>query len=177
MELTAAEALILIMLSDIHEKLNIRRKIDPKFVKLAIHDGNAWALDLRYGELLNTPQTSRADAVDIIKIMQMWSFLERSYERLSTSDKAHLGINVRFTGFDGREGTDYTETIRFIAEHMGRTFTRFRRRPLTSEGPSLQAQRKMLAVFEPLRPPGVGRLLSVTQIKEILDGAGKTDAL
>ena len=42
MKLTGSEKLILIMLSKIHEQLDIRSDIDPKFVQSAINSGNSW---------------------------------------------------------------------------------------------------------------------------------------
>jgi hypothetical protein len=44
MKLSDGEKLILIMLSDVYEKLEIEGEINPKFVKSAIGSGHPWGL-------------------------------------------------------------------------------------------------------------------------------------
>jgi len=48
MELGNAEKLILMMLCNIHEKLDIKGEIDPKFMRSAIQSGNLWGLEWEY---------------------------------------------------------------------------------------------------------------------------------
>ena len=51
MNLTNSETLILLMLSEIHEHLEIKNGIDGKFVQKVITDGETWALSWRYSHL------------------------------------------------------------------------------------------------------------------------------
>jgi hypothetical protein len=173
MEMTSAEKLIVMMLSEIYEKLGIKRGIDPKFIQVAINTGNTWAIELRYGEFLRIQHTERAVASEVLKIMDTWDLIERSYERLLVAEKTQVRKNYggipRFSGFDETSEAGHLGAARFITDHLGRRFLRFKRRDLNSNAPSLEAHRRVLSNAEPLRRSLDRRLLSGTQIAAILD--------
>ena len=50
MKLTDPEKLILIMLTEIHEKLKIENGIDSKFVQEAIYSDNTWTMKIMWIE-------------------------------------------------------------------------------------------------------------------------------
>ena len=58
MELSFGEKLILIMLSEIHEKLKIEDGIEPRFVQHAIFTEAAWSLTWKYPGLVGSGRAS-----------------------------------------------------------------------------------------------------------------------
>ena len=48
MTLTDGEKLILLMLTDIYDKLGVQGEIDPQFVRSAIFDNMLWGLSWKY---------------------------------------------------------------------------------------------------------------------------------
>ena len=109
MKLSDGEKLILVMLSEIHDKLKIENGIDPIFVKSAIEQGHVWALQWRYRGI---PFESRDDdtpdtALAVVDILAMWDILESSCKKLSPEEKervetdaAPFGHDVTFRGFE-----------------------------------------------------------------------------
>ena len=90
MQLTDGEKLILIMLSEIHEKLAIPNGIDPKFVQEVIYSGNAWGLKWKYAGIFDIAESPDDVRHDVVNILDMWSFTESSYKDLSSADKTRI---------------------------------------------------------------------------------------
>lgn len=176
MNLSNPEKLILIMLSEIYEKLGIEGKsgIDPNFVKEAIYSGNTWGLEWEYTGVFETSEPPPPEVTETINYLDMWSFIEEAYEDMGEEKKkglkdkaAPFGENVRFRGFDGNNEPEYIGITRFLLEHLGR-FARFRDRELNSHMPSLTIYRRMYQVFEPIRRTLIDRRLSVDELSLIL---------
>lgn len=174
MNLSDSEKLILVMLSDIHEKLAIKDSVDPKFVREAVYSGNAWGLKWRHPGIFDNHETSDAVRTDVLNTLDLWSFLERGYKNLSPAEKkrveteaAPLGKTVRFRGFDGNNEGEYINAAHFLIDFLDR-FPDFKGRDLNSHMPSIDAYRRMHVVFEPMLQSLAGRELSVTEIIEIL---------
>ena len=111
MNLTNSEKLILIMLSDIYEKLGIDSSsgIDPKFVKSAIFSDNTWGLEWEYtGIFSDKNEPTPPEVTEVVNFLDMWDFIERAYEKLDDAGKKELedkvdspfGKHVKFRGFD-----------------------------------------------------------------------------
>jgi len=175
MQLTDGEKLILIMLSEIHEKLAIPNGIDPKFVRDAIYSGNAWGLKWKYAGIFDSAESPDDVRHDVVNILDMWSFMESSYKDLSNADKtrieneAHPFGDARFSGFDGNNESEYISVARFLIDHLDR-FTDFKGRDLNSHMPSIDRYSRMFLVFEPIHKSlGLsGKKLGATEIIEIL---------
>jgi len=175
MKLTNPEKLILVMLAEIHEKLGIKDGMDTKLLTSAIYSNNAWALSWEMpGIVGDSPDPTPPEVNEVTSILDMWSFLEEAYESFSAIEKAKIkidadpvGSDVQFSGFDGNNEPELLSIARFLVEDMGR-FSRFKGRDLNSHHPSIEAYRRMLSVFEPIRATLVGHGLSVTQVVEIL---------
>jgi len=174
MKLTDPEKLILIMLSEIHEKLGIENGVDPKFVQSAIYSENTWGLRWKYTGIFTDKGETPAEVTEVVDILDMWSFIESAYHGLSADDKERIrveaepfGTHVRFAGFDGNNESEHIGIARFLIDDLDR-FTSFKGRDLNSHSPSLEAHRRMLAVFLPLRTSLGGDDLTATQIVEIL---------
>jgi uncharacterized protein len=149
MKLTGSEKLFLIMLSNIHEQLGIQTVIDPKFVKSAINSGNSWGLTWKYPGL--DDNYVDPDVVsEVVKILEMWSCIERSYDKLSDEDKASVATTPKFKGFDQNSETEQISVAHFLSHELNR-FVLFKDRDICAGIPySLQMHKRMFAVFEPI---------------------------
>jgi uncharacterized protein YfbU (UPF0304 family) len=114
-----------------------------------------------------------ATLCDMYDILEMWSFVESSYERLSLEDKNHVTAGTalfgkpHFSGFDGDKEGELITAARLLIDHMGR-FSNFKARELNSHFPSVDSHRRMLKVFLPMRRTLAGRLLTATELIEIM---------
>lgn len=174
MKLSNSEKLILVMLCEIYEKLGIKGEIDPDFVKSAIYSGNTWGLDWQYSGLVNSDDAQPAIREEVVDILDMWSFIEDSYSRLSGDDQARVeteaapfGKNPRFGGFDGNNESDHIGVARFLIEDLGR-FSGFKNRELNSHMPSLDGHRRMYGAFKAIRHTLTGGLMGPDSLIAIL---------
>jgi len=175
MKLTNPEKLILIMLSDIHEKLGIDN-VDTKLITNAIYSQNTWALSWELqGIVGDSPDTTPQEVIDVVDILDMWQFIEEAYETFDASEKTKIETetqrkNVKFIGFDGNNETEYMSIARFLVEDMGR-FSRFKNRELNSHCPLIQKYRQMFIVFEQMRKTldDNNYCLTVNQVIELLN--------
>jgi uncharacterized protein len=100
--------------------------------------------------------------------------IEQSYADLSQADKAKLegevgtlGKDVRFHGFDGNNERHY-HIASYMIDDMHRRFQHFKGRDLNSHRPSIEAYRRMYAVFAPMRANLHNRNLGVNELTAIL---------
>ena len=105
----------------------------------------------------------------------MWSFIEYAYAKLSEQERQQLalaakpfGENPRFNGFDGNNESEHMSVAMFLVNQLDR-FQEFKGRSFNCHHPSLDAHRRMLAVFEPLRTSLADSSLSVDQLARILN--------
>lgn len=157
MKMTDTERLILIMLSEIHERLEIKNGVDSKFVQKAIYGNKTWSLYWQFPGIFYGAGETPSEVNEVVDILDMWSFIERSYNRLSPDDKerikteaAPLGTHAQFAGFDGNHETEQMSIARFLVEDLGK-FSEFEGRDFNSHSPSIDTYRRMLTVFLPLR--------------------------
>lgn len=172
--ITDGEKLIVSMLRDIYQHQKIKGEIDPEFVMSALTGGHYWGLAWKHNGLFHGHEDRDRSVSEVVDILDMWSFLESGYARLSKADKdriakelAPMGEAVKFLGFDGNNETEHLAIARFMIEDLDR-FSSFEGRDLNSHMPLLPAYRQMLAVFEPMRSTLIGIELSASQIIEIL---------
>jgi uncharacterized protein YfbU (UPF0304 family) len=168
------ERLILMMLRDMYKTLKVKGDIDPEFVADAIWGGHYWGLEWQYTGLFHGHEDSRANLSEVVNILDMWSFLEEAYEKMSVDERNRLekevgplGKDIKFWGFDGNNESERLGIARFLIEKMER-FTRFKGRDLNSHMPTTAAYDRMSAIFEPMRASLVGRTLGVSQMISIL---------
>jgi uncharacterized protein YfbU (UPF0304 family) len=170
MELRNGERLILIMLSEIYEHLNIQGQIDPLFVREAICSGNVWGLSRQYGEIFDNKEANESVHRQVVDFLDMWSFIEWSYQCLSPTDKERVAeatpLGAQFPGFDGKSESEYLNVARFVVDQLDR-FGEFRGRILNSPMPRTAAYQRMHAKFQPMRN-SCNRKLEATQIIELL---------
>lgn len=168
------ERLVLMMLRDMSKTLKVKGEIDPDFVAEAIWGGHYWGLEWQYPGLFHGHEDSRVNVSEVVDILEMWSFLEEAYSKLSTAEKDRfqkeagaVGKKVRFRGFDGNNESEQLRIARFLIEKMER-FTSFKGRDLNSHWPATATYRRMLSIFAPIRTTLVGRTLGVGEIISIL---------
>jgi uncharacterized protein YfbU (UPF0304 family) len=173
MKLTNAEKLILVMLSDITEKLRIEDGIDPKLIKSAIHSGNTWGIDWKYPGFGATDKAAPAIANEITDILEMWTYIEEGYKVLSSDDKtkvkaaAALSGPPRFAGFDPNFEAEFYNIAYFLIYDL-KMFKKFKGDTLDARGPKMDMYRKMHKVWYAIKPTLANQNLSVDQLTEIL---------
>lgn len=168
------EKLILMMLCQIFKHLNLKDEIDPTFLEEVIYGGHYWALDWKYPGLFHSHEDSATAVSEVVDILDMWSFLERGFGALSKADKERVaaeakpfGEHVVFTGFDGNGEGEYIGVARVLINELGR-FTGFKGRDLNAHMHSVDAHRRMVLVFEPIRSKLIGRELNAEEIIQVL---------
>ena len=170
------EKLITSMLCELYMHHKIDGNIDPFFVKEALLGGHYWGLEWKYTGIFHGHEDNSATVREVVDVLDMWSFLEESYGRLSKKDKDHVakearhfGKRVIFPGFDGNNETEHLLIAEFLINKLDR-FTQFKDRDLNSHAPRIQGYRRMVQVFEPMRPNlGLGNWLSAGAIIKILN--------
>jgi len=168
------EKLMILMLCDLFKKLKLKCDIEPEFVEEVIYGGHYWALDWKYPGIFHGHEDSMVVLHETVNVLDMWSFLENGYAKLSKKQKdrvaaeaAPFGRHVVFQGFDGNGESEYIGIARFLVEQLDR-FAKFTGRELNAHMPTVEAHRRMLAVFEPIRRAMTGRDLNADEVIEIL---------
>ncbi len=174
MKISNGEKLILLMLSDVYQKLGLEGGIDPEFVRSAIFKDQLWAFSWKYTGIQFSDDETPEIVKDVVDVLDMWSFIELAYDKLSDTEKETLkeqahpfGDNPRFTGFDGNHETEYMSVARFLINDLER-FDEFKGRSMNSHRPSIEGYRRMLSAFEPIRSTLAFRDLGVDQLAAIL---------
>jgi uncharacterized protein YfbU (UPF0304 family) len=156
------------------KSLKLRGGIEPGFVEAAIDGGHYWGLELAYPGIFHGHEDSGAVVNEVLQVLDMWRFLERSYHGLSVKDKKRvakeadpLGEHVSFDGFDGNGEAEYISVARFLIEKLDR-FSEFKGRDLNAHMPTIDTHRRMRSVFVPLSRTLAGRELNAPEVIEIL---------
>jgi uncharacterized protein len=172
--LSDGEKLLLMMLTGLYKHLKVKGDIDPEFVEAAIHGGHLWGLEWQYPGIFHGHDDSNRTLRETLEVLDMWSFLENGYARLSQEEKAHiekevgpLGKSVEFRGFDGNNEAEYMGIAYFLVNKLER-FSLFKGRDLNAHSPTIDAYHRMLSVFVPMRSKLTGGELNASQIIEIL---------
>lgn len=181
MKLTNPEKLILIMLSEIYEKLGVdgSSEIDPKFIKNAIYTDNTWGIDWEYSGLLTgSSDAEPAEVGEVVNYLDMWDFIESSYEELDAQQQKDVAekveARVKFRGFDGNNESEYMSIAKFLIVDLGR-FQKFKgRENLNSHSPTIGIYRRMYLAFEPIRRTLTSGLMDVDQLVLVLKAAQRT---
>lgn len=173
MKLSDGEKLILLMLSELHEKLGVDGEMEPEFVRSAILNDHLWGFAWKYSGIPFDEDETPPIVSEVVDILDMWSFIEWGYESLTEEEKERLKVDAepfgedpKFQGFDGNNETEHMSVARFLITELDR-FESFKDRALNSHMPSLDMHRRMLEVFLPIRA-NINRDLSLAQLTEVL---------
>lgn len=174
MKITDGEKLILLMLSELYDKLGVEGEVEPDFIRSAIFSNNTWSIPWKYVGIPFDEQETPEVVKEVLDILDMWSMIERSYENLSSEAKkfvekeAYLfGKDPKFPGFDGNNETEYMGTASFLVNDLDR-FEEFKGRNFNSNCPSIDSYRRMLSVFKPILRSLNFQPLSAQNIVDIL---------
>ncbi len=174
MRISDGEKLILLMLCDLYEKTGIEGEIDPSFVKSALYGNHLWGIPWEYSGIPFEDREIPDSVRQVVDVMEMWSFIEYSYNQLSVSEKANLqteakpfGSEPKFSGFDGNNEAEYMSIANFIINHLDR-FQEFKGRSMNSHFPSLATYMRMLEVFKPKRNQMAHGAMGYADLCEIL---------
>lgn len=176
LKLSDGEKLITSMLCELYKHYKIKGNIDPLFIEEALLGGHYWGLEWRFPGIFHGHEDSKATVHEVVDVLDMWSFLEESYAVLSKNDKDYIakeaapfGKRIVFRGFDGNNETEHLLIAEFLIKKLAR-FTRFKDRDLSIHTPRIPGYRRMVKVFEPIRPNlGPGNLLGTGAIIKILN--------
>lgn len=174
MKLTDGEKLIILMLTEMYEKLQIKGETEPDFLRSAIFNDHLWGIRWKYSGIPFEPTEDPSIVREVVDILDMWSFIEYAYAKLNEQERQQLalaaepfGKNPQFDGFDGNNESEHMSVAMFLVNQLER-FQEFKGRSFNCHHPSLGAHRRMLAVFEPLRASLADSSLSVDQLTKIL---------
>lgn len=175
MKISDGEKLILLMLSELYDRLEIKGEIESEFIRSAIFSNNIWAIPWKYSGIPFEDQDDPEIVKEVLDILGMWSFIEYSYEQLSEKEKKYLqdtvvkpfGENPKFPGFDGNHESSYMGIASFIVNELDR-FEEFKGRNFNSHFPSLDGHERMLSVFKEIQETMNFGPLSVEDLSEIL---------
>jgi len=155
MKMSQEQKLLALLLCDIHKSLGIKDGLNADLISGAISGGHDWALDWELEEQ-SIPSETISDCIAsfVTSVLDMFSALEDSFERLSTEEKTRLSDetrpscdNVSFRGFDGNYEGKYRSVCRFLIKKMNR-FSEFEERAsLNSHRPTVDSYQRMLDVF------------------------------
>ena len=175
MKISDGEKLILLMLSELYEKMGIQGEIEPEFIKSAIFRDQLWGIPWKYSGIPFEEQEIPEIAKEVVDILDMWSFIEHGYQNLSDDEKAQLvvdadpsGKDLKFRGFDGNNEPEHMGAASFLINDLDR-FEEFKGRSMNSHMPSIETYRRMLSAFEPMRRNLVTGCLTLPNLAAILN--------
>jgi len=176
LKISDGEKLILLMLSELYEKLDVEGEIEPDFIKSAISWGHLWAIPWKYPGIPFEDQENPAIVEEVADILEMWSAVEYAYDDLSAEDKdklaedaAPFGNSPKFEGFDGNNESSHVSVARFLIDDLER-FQEFKGRVLNCHHHSLSMHGRMLDVFHSVRENMTTGSLSLSDLTAILKG-------
>lgn len=157
MDFSNQQKLIITLLTEIHANLKITEGLDPEFVQRVVNEGHGWALSWKYEGMFEGSDDSPESVLYVADVLEMWSFLEDSYNQLDVSDQKVLaekadpfGGSVQFHGFDGNNESEYRAIARIFIDDLDR-WSEFKGRGLNSHSPTTDVYRRMLPVFTDIR--------------------------
>lgn len=172
---SGTEKLILLMLCELYKRLGVEGELDADFIENALYGGHGWGLEWRYGGIFRESEHDERTVEEVVRILEMWSAIERSFERLTDTERARLkteavpfGEDARFPGFDGNNESEHGSIARFMVKDLER-FPEFAgREDLNSHMPTLVMHRRMLAKFTKIRPGMKRGMMGVPQMIDMM---------
>jgi len=172
---TDGEKLLMFMMGDIYKALKIKDgEIDPGFITSAISGGHYWAPKWEMTGIYHNHVDDHRTLSHVVDVLDMWSFIESGYQRLSATDKDALaaqvglrGKGVQFPGFDGNNEGEEMGIAGFMIHKMDR-FNSFKGRNLNSHTRTYARYRRMVELFEPMREKLIGTELNLNQLATLL---------
>lgn len=168
------EKMLILMMGDLFKRLDVQGESNPDFLAQVIYGGHYWAPKWEMQGVFHDHVDNPADLEYVVKVLDMWSFIEEAYAKFSPEQRAQIAEEVgpwaktvEFHGFDGNNEASQYSIARFLINDMNR-FSRFKDRDLNSHSPTEARYRRMSALFETIRPTLIGHGLSVQQVVTLL---------
>jgi uncharacterized protein YfbU (UPF0304 family) len=146
------------MLAEIKQGLNLQGGVNAEFVTKALAYGYDWAFDTETFGLHcgRKREPMPRNVQEIMYILEMWSWLETDYNRLSDEDKALVkrsnnGHDVHFPGFDGNSLEGELSIANFITNNLDKWDHLKGRTIPNSHRSDMDQYRGMLPAFERAR--------------------------
>ncbi len=173
--LSDGEKLLFMVLRDMAKQLNLNKgETDLDLMASVIYGGHYWAPRWTMSGLFHDHEDKDSDVKFVVDVLDMWSFIESGYAKLTKKERDQifeevgpLGRDVKFSGFDGNNEAELMSIAQFLVRDMGR-FSGFKSRELNSHIQLAGAYRRMLGVFEPMRSSLAGSSLSAADITKLL---------
>lgn len=175
MNLSNGEKLILVMLSEIYKKLDVKGEVNPDLVLTSIFSDHTWGLRWEYGSLFNDDAGVNPPEVDeTCDILTMYRFIEASFKDLSSTDQARVRKEadpfseyLAFQGFDGNHDP-HVSVVHYLVDRLGR-YDELKGKNFNSHSSgTLPHYRKMHEIFESEHDSH--KRLSADQLIRILRG-------
>lgn len=168
------EKMILVMLSDLHQKAGIKDSVDPQLIASAALDDDLWVLAWKYDGLGLDVETP-AEVIFVVNVLDMFAFLNEGFGALEPAEQQtvidqhpHAEAFVQFLGFDGNNEAEYRHIARRLVDDLDRFPSLKSTAANNSHCPMVDAYRRMYSVFETIRPSLVGRGMGVDEINAVL---------
>lgn len=176
MQISDGEKLIILMLTEIYEKLQVDGEFDPEFIRSAIFHDETWGIPWKYSGIPFGEQGTPPLVNEVLDILDMWRLIEDSHKKLPPDGQALLMEKVHnfavppsFPGFDGNHEAEYVGTAHFIVDRLER-FEEFKGRIPNTHSRIVDRYRKMIAELNTLRKTkNEYGLLSVDDIAKLLE--------
>lgn len=153
MKVTDAERLMLLMLCDIYDRTGTNGEFDTDFIRSAIYGEKYWSIPWKFSGIPFENQETPQVVKDVLDILDMWSFIEYSYKKLTPAQKEELqaaadpfGKSPMFRGFDGNHESEYMSTAAFLVNQLDR-FVEFKDRDFNSHMGTVDAYKRMLVPY------------------------------
>ncbi|TFW17553.1 YfbU family protein [Duganella callida] len=169
------EKMLMLMMGDVYKALKIKDgEMEPDFLAQVIYGGHYWAPKWEMNGVFHGHVDDPEEVKYVVDVLDMWTFMEVAYAKLSVEDKARITrevgswqTDVRFSGFDGNEEGSQMGIAQFLVDKM-RRFSQFKGRSLNSHCSTVGRYRRMYQLFEPMRRTLVGMDLSADQLITLL---------
>ena len=165
------EKMLMLMMRDLYKHLGLKDgESDPEFLAQVIYGGHYWAPKWEMQSVFHDHVDDPADLKHVVDTLDMWTFIEEGFEKLTPAHKEQVaaevgprGAAVQFPGFDGNNESSQLSIAGFLIDDM-RRFTRFKGRDLNSHHPTYSRYGRMIELFTPMRATLIGHGLSTPQI-------------
>lgn len=152
-----------------------QRTIDPELLREALLGGHYWAFNILSPDVTNNDLDTNEEKEFVFSVLEMWSCLELSYDRLQSSERDFLKNEIGFRGFEDLKfpnfdlmtESKYFEISNFIVEKLKR-FTRLTTTTHDPHEPMAIVYGRMLEAYAAEKKDMKGDVLSFVQMKRIL---------
>jgi uncharacterized protein YfbU (UPF0304 family) len=148
-----------------------KKELDAEFIREAISQRQTWALRWQYPGIFDESEPSPPEVNEVVDFLDMWRFIEGAIEKLTPDEIQELesiaGYSPNFSGFDLNNESEYSSIAVFLVDRLNRFQSFAGRAGLNSHSPRIGRYRRMLSVFEAVRPDLAERELNIDDLRAI----------